>query len=74
MDQDSIQIKRNPSIFSGEINFDIGNHKWSVGFCLHPHDYPNNFTINGRSDPELPLKNDFEIAESIKKILARIIE
>jgi|GEM_PF-5184268 len=73
VDPDSIQIKRDPSIFSGEINFTIRNHKWSIGFCLHPHDYPNNFVINGRSDPELPLNNDSEIAQSVKKIVARVI-
>ena len=72
VDHDSVQITRDPKYFAGQIDFTLRHQKWSVGFCLHPHDYPNDFTINGKSDPELPLNTDLEIAESVKKILARV--
>jgi len=68
LEQNAIEIQRKPDIFAGEIRLRVGHQQVAIGFCLHPHDYPSNFTLNGAFQENLPLNSDMQIKQSVKKI------
>lgn len=72
LEPDAIEILRKPDIFAGEIRLRVRQQQVTIGFCLHPHDYPSSFTLNGTSREELPLNNEMQISQSVKKILDHI--